>query len=309
MNKKQRTKRSVKLLFLSFMLLLLFANLAIAQDSEVKNEACLDCHDGIEETLFYTPHDLQNNKSDINCISCHSGGKTHFEDPSVENIVNPKHVSGIDALKACNSCHTPHATLDNLGFDIHQSQGLNCSSCHTVHGGKKSLLLNDNASFCMTCHDDVKQEFSRRSSHPVNQGSITCLDCHSFSKETDNNLSYDLQRACMDCHPEQGGPFLFEHEVTTSYTVGGSGCIECHSPHGSENNYLLSQPNDNLCKSCHFVPNHETAHANRDYSVENCSTCHTQTHGSFTSNLLLDPNMNTKFADNCYESGCHSQVK
>ena len=309
MKRQISTKRSLSLLFLSFLILLLSAQFAIAQDAEVENETCLACHDGIEKTLDFTPHQLQNSSIQINCVSCHAGGAVHADDPSVDNIVNPKNAMGIDALQACNGCHTPHATLDNLGFDIHQSQGLNCASCHNVHGGKKSLLLDDNAKFCYQCHADIKQEFSRRSNHPVNQGNITCLNCHSFAKETNNNLAYDMQRVCQDCHTEQAGPFLYEHEAATAYTVGGSGCVECHDPHGSENNYLLRQPTNNLCKSCHFEPTHETAHPGNNYSDVTCTVCHTQTHGSFTSNLLLDPNLNTKFADNCYQSGCHSLVK
>lgn len=305
MKRKSLTKRSLKVvLFLSLLLL----STTLQAEPKVQNETCLECHDEMSETLLSTPHQLQT-QAEIFCVSCHAGGEIHAEDPSADNIVNPKEVLGFEALKACKSCHTPHAELDDLGFDMHQSQGLNCASCHKVHGGNKSLLLDDNASFCITCHSDIKQEFSRRSNHPVRQGTITCLSCHQFSRETNNDLSYDMQRACQDCHPEQGGPFLYEHEPSTAYTVGGTGCIECHNPHGSENNYLLKQSSDNLCKSCHFEPMHETAHPNRGYSDENCVVCHTQQHGSFTSNLFLDPNMNAKFTDNCYQSGCHTLVK
>lgn len=309
MKRQNGTKRSLELLFLSFLILLLSANISFAEETKVMNETCLECHDGMDKTLVNTPHQLNNSSAEINCISCHKGGEVHIEDPSAENISNPKNLSGLDALSACSSCHNPHSQLDDLGFDIHQSQGLNCASCHNVHGGKSSLLLDDNASFCQTCHIDIKQEFSRRSNHPVNQGNINCLNCHSFSRETNNELSFDLNRVCQDCHTEQGGPFLYEHEATTAYTVGGTGCIECHNPHGSENNFLLKQPVKDLCQSCHFVPTHETAHPGRVYPINNCTECHTTHHGSFTSNLFLDPSLNTKYTDNCYQSGCHSLVK
>lgn len=304
MNRKNKTKRSLGICILSFLVLLLLGNFVLAETPAVDNETCLECHDGMDQTLLNTPHQLQKDSSIISCIFCHKGGEKHIEDPSKDNILNPQNATGLEALQACTSCHDPHTSLDNFGVDVHKSQGLNCVSCHNVHGGKKSLLLDEGAKFCLKCHSDIKEGFTRRSNHPMRQGIITCLNCHKFARETNNDWLYDMNRVCQDCHPEQGGPFLYEHTATTSYNVGGEGCVECHNPHGTENDHLLYQTTDNLCETCHWVPDHKTAHP--AFAQVTCTECHTDIHGSFVSNKFLDPNLPMKFNQNCYD--CHQLV-
>jgi predicted CXXCH cytochrome family protein len=154
-------------------------------------------------------------------------------------------------------------------------------------------------------------KFRRCSNHPVLQGNLTCLDCHTFTRRRDYNLLYDFNRICQDCHPEQGGPYLYEHEAVNAYSVEGSGCVACHEPHGSENDRLLRQPGNQLCRQCHIehiTRNHGNAWE-QVWSKYPCQYCHTETHGSFVSNLFLDPDLPAKFSGDCYNSGCHSLNK
>ncbi|MEI8341119.1 MAG: cytochrome c3 family protein, partial [Verrucomicrobiota bacterium] len=51
---------------------------------------------------------------------------------------------------------------------------------------------------------------------------------------------------CFQCHTEQRGPFVFEHQALRE------GCITCHTPHGSVNARLLNERNQTLCLKCHF---------------------------------------------------------
>ncbi len=310
MKRKNWINRSLKVLLLS-PLLLFSQNLQAADSTQfVPNETCLECHDDIGETLVSTPHQLQNNKSKVYCISCHAGGKEHIEDPSTDNIINPQTASPDKAESSCITCHTPHADLDNYGFDMHQSQGLNCSSCHKVHGQNKSLLLDKQSSFCIPCHSETKTKFARRSNHPVKQGILTCLSCHQFTKKQDDNLSYDLGRVCQSCHPEQGGPFLYEHESTIGYSVNGEGCIACHDPHGSENDNLLKQKGNDLCKQCHVqhITRNHGSQWDSNWSKLPCQSCHIDIHGSFVNDHFLDPNLEVKFGGNCYDNGCHGST-
>lgn len=303
-SKKQQTWSLVCLFAL--LSVFLFSSIGFAAEL-IDNETCLTCHEGLDQTLAMTPHQLTNDQ--ILCVSCHTGGEVHIEDPSAENIINPQNSFGEDALNNCYTCHKPHTGMGNFGFDMHSSQGMNCSSCHKVHGSNKSLLLDNKASFCLPCHTEMKLAFSRKSNHPVNQEAVNCLSCHTNSTDVNNDFAYDLERTCEGCHQEQAGPFMFEHDAANSYMVGGTGCIECHDPHGSENDNLLKQPGDNLCNSCHFEQTHTTAHPGRDYQNFNCVSCHTGFHGSMVSNLLLDPYLDQKLFDNCYQSGCHSLNK
>lgn len=278
-------------------------------DEPIEDETCLMCHEGVDSSLLSTPHALSSEIKGpalaIWCTSCHEGGEVHIEEPSWENIENPARLAGRDVKRVCTRCHTAHDRLDNYGFDTHSVEELGCAECHKVHGGARSLLLDDRARFCFKCHEAKRHEFSRNSNHPLLQGNITCLDCHMFTKRADADLAYDLGWTCRHCHPEQGGPFVYEHEAVNAYSVEGSGCIECHEPHGSENNRLLKQPGNQLCRQCHYPIGHATEHGGI-WSKYACRECHVDTHGSFVSNLYLDPNLPEKLGGDCFNSGCHS---
>ncbi|MEW6051048.1 MAG: cytochrome c3 family protein [Candidatus Zixiibacteriota bacterium] len=283
--------------------------LRAASLSEGPDDAtCLGCHDGYDKSLDSTPHRLssqiKNPSAAVACVSCHAGGAVHAEDPSAANISNPSRLVGHDAVKACASCHQAHRELDNYGFDAHAVQETNCASCHKVHNAAAMSSLRDNdAAFCGSCHTESATMLSRRSNHPVRQGAMSCLSCHQFAKRSDRNQAYDLNRVCQDCHPEQSGPFPNEHAVATSYSVEGGGCVECHNPHGSENDHLLKQSGNRLCQQCHVVPGHQTAHSGA-YANYDCVVCHTDTHGSFQDWRFLDRDLGAKLGDgSCY---CHS---
>ena len=283
-----------------------------AGSATIDDATCLDCHEDMNKTLHHTPHRLSSEitspKVNISCTSCHAGGEVHIEDPSEDNISNPANLDGRDILTVCSQCHVSHRELDNYGFDNHAVLEMNCTKCHDIHGGTRSLLLDDKASFCQKCHIETKTKFHRRSNHPVMQGNLTCLSCHRFTRRQDDNVQYDINRVCQDCHPDEGGPVLYEHDAVNGYSVQGGGCVNCHEPHGSENNYLLKQRGNGLCKNCHVE--HVTRHHNQlwdeVWSKIPCQTCHIDTHGSFVSKLLLDPDLPVKFNGDCYQSGCHS---
>lgn len=268
---------------------------------------CVGCHDGYDKTLAKTVHKLvsaaDHGAQTIACISCHSGGNAHADNPSKSNITNPASQSGYEALTACTACHLPHQGLDNYGFNAHTLQQVNCADCHKLHAAapEVGLLLDDKTEFCGRCHKSANLGFMRRSNHPVLQGAMTCLSCHRFSTRADQNLSYGIARVCEDCHTDVSGPYRYEHPVVNAYDAQGSGCIECHDPHGSENDKLLKQPVDRLCQACHSVPRHNTAHDGA-YANLDCLTCHNDIHGSAVDRRLLDPNVGAKFGGSCY---CH----
>lgn len=281
--------------------------LASLTASEIDDETCLDCHDGLETTLKFSAHRLssttEKSSTDIKCISCHNGADQHVEEPSADNISNPSRLDYNEASNSCFACHKPHQELDNYGFDAHRTNGINCSSCHTIHSSQTPDNWDKS---CYKCHQEVKTSFMLNSNHPLNQDALSCLSCHNFVKKTDDNVAYGLNQACVDCHPSQTGPFLYEHEATQFYSLEDGSCINCHQPHGSVNNHLLKQPVNNLCSSCHFEPAHLTAHPDKNYDKMSCSSCHTSLHGSFDNKKLLDPDLPSKLGRNCYQSGCHS---
>ncbi len=289
---------------------------ARADDSAVEDEACLACHDDKETQFTSGLHQLASLGGDLNrgvqCASCHSGAEAHIDDPSTENIVNPVRSTGLDARKVCLGCHQPHLDQDAFGFNPHNEQQINCASCHGVHAGDEKLLLSDDAAFCSGCHAGVEAAFTRHSQHPLRQGNITCLSCHRFTRRADHRVRLDQARVCQDCHPEQAGPFPYEHAAANGHMVEGGGCMECHEPHGSENDRLLRQPDEGLCLQCHVTPpGHLSLPALHGSirSVDNCAACHSETHGSFVSSLFLDPMLQTRLGSVQPCADCHDLTR
>jgi DmsE family decaheme c-type cytochrome len=103
---------------------------------------------------------------------------------------------------------------------------------------------------CFQCHLDTKAQFSMPYAHQVLNGKMSCSDCHDPHKGSAHlGGGTSLKRAnetCMQCHTQQRGPFVFEHEATRE------GCVVCHSPHGSTNQKMLTERNSTLCLKCHF---------------------------------------------------------
>jgi DmsE family decaheme c-type cytochrome len=289
---------------------------ATADDSDIEDETCLDCHDDQETKFASGPHRLVSLGGDqiggVKCASCHSGAEVHIDDPSAENITNPAGLTDLAARRVCLECHQPHLGLDNYGFDSHNEQQINCAACHRVHAGEDKLLLSDDADFCTRCHTGVEAAFTRRSQHPLKQGNITCLNCHQFGVRADHNVRLDQLRVCQNCHPEHEGPYPYEHPAADAYMVAGGGCLECHEPHGSENDRLLKQADEGLCLQCHMTP---PGHLNlpalhgpvRD--IDNCVACHSDIHGSFVSPLFLDPMLAARLGSPQPCADCHDLTR
>lgn len=274
--------------------LCLTAGVATAED-------CLDCHEDMAETLVGTTHE----HDAVMCGDCHRGGDQHVDDPSIDNISSPARDGASDLLATCTSCHQPHLQLDQVGFDPHQAEGLSCIDCHKVHSQATSLLLDNSGEFCGTCHTGVERQFARRSAHPLEEEILSCWSCHQFSRSNPNR-GHGQDETCLECHPDQAGPFLYEHEAGSSFTADGEGCVACHSPHGSSTERLLNQPGNGLCRQCHGVPvRHAVAHSGRWADVD-CMVCHTEIHGSYDGPNFLDPMLDTKVGDGPGDCFCHN---
>jgi len=93
---------------------------------------------------------------------------------------------------------------------------------------------------------------------------------------------------CIQCHPAQRGPFVFEHEALRE------GCTVCHNSHGSVNSKLLTVRDSNLCLRCHFqrITGTKLLIGGSDHTLRvqqgTCWTagCHEAIHGSRVSSSL-----------------------
>ena len=301
--------------FLIICLLIIFGTDVIGagtvrgDESAVEDETCLACHDDQETRFASGPHQLAslggNETNAVMCVSCHSGGEGHIDDPGPENIGNPVKQFSATTQSICSECHAPHLQSGVAGFDPHLNQDISCTDCHAIHSGYEGQLLDVEAGFCNKCHVAVVGQFRSRSNHPLTDEAVTCLSCHNVAGSNDVSLGHGSDANCAACHPEHSGPYLYEHEATSSFATDGDGCIGCHQPHGSANERLLSQPGNGLCRQCHGVPpKHTTTHSGLATQFD-CIDCHTQVHGSYDNRVFLDPQMDIKIGDQPGSCYCH----
>ena len=218
-------------------------------------------------------------------------------------LVQPTAIKGAEpvGMETCLLCHedivknfkyTAHARLH---ISLDNREVLGCESCHgegslhlEVGGGKGQYIINPgrNPTVCYQCHLGVKMAFNFQYHHPVREGRMNCINCHDPHGE-------NIYRAkgmrigrendvCMQCHQDQTRPRVFEHEALRE------GCTICHRPHGSINDKMLVENDNNLCLKCHAqiaMPNSVTigdfSHTTR-LAQGTCwsAGCHTAVHGS-----------------------------
>ena len=91
--------------------------------------------------------------------------------------------------------------------------------------------------------------------------------------------------ACLQCHAEMRGPFLWEHAPARE------DCTLCHDAHGSSHRPLLVSRVPYLCQRCHLnvqhpsklfdLLQHRRRRASRSARPEQaCARCHRAVHGS-----------------------------
>ncbi|HTM12139.1 MAG TPA: cytochrome c3 family protein, partial [Bryobacteraceae bacterium] len=55
-----------------------------------------------------------------------------------------------------------------------------CTSCHSVHRAQsvRALLRKSQTPLCEECHTDVRSQFAMPFKHRVEEGVMSCTDCH-----------------------------------------------------------------------------------------------------------------------------------
>jgi DmsE family decaheme c-type cytochrome len=265
-------------------------------DQFVGAEACETCHADLAKKFGEDPHSrlaLEHGGKGVTCESCHGPGKAHIDaggDATKTFQFSKASPRVVDAK--CLSCHA--GTHANFEHTAHGEGNIDCLSCHTVHHSKteENLLKATQPTLCYTCHTDIKPAFSQPFHHKVDEGLMTCTDCHNPHGSFNGTLQHPdsmLNRGtggdivCVKCHSETAGPFVYEHPP-----IRTEGCQRCHYPHGSPNPRLLTRNNVNqLCLQCHTASMNFTAPGvpsfhNQANQYQACTVCHSQIHGSNT---------------------------
>ena len=230
-------------------------------------------------------------------VSCSTLQRTVIEPPVIEGAT-------FVGNKACYECHTnyvrifpssPHARVFFGGAAMKDQTG--CESCHgagskhiAAGGGRGKFILNPgrDPQSCLACHLQTHAEFSLPQHHPVLEGKLNCVQCHDphgadIMKSAGTGLAMArLNETCARCHREQVKPHVYEHEALRD------GCVACHVPHGSINDKMLTQRDNNLCLRCHS-------------QVQNPST-----RGSLYIGIVDHSQFVSRGA--CWSAGCHTAI-
>ena len=265
------------------------------QTGFVGDDTCFFCHSAEGDAIKATPH----GKAAIprspaatgrTCETCHGPGQAHVDSGDKAKIRRLNAVSPRDASETCLSCHNrgDHA---NWQGSPHDSRNLSCVTCHSVHHPKSptaQLVKASELEMCATCHKTQAMKVRRTQHMPITEGKMTCTTCHNPHGSVNVKqlrVGTYINEACVSCHAEKRGPFLWEH------AAGRESCVTCHDPHGSSNDRLLVAKAPMLCQRCHIGTGHPSqifdatrvltpATASSRIYGRACVNCHSNIHGS-----------------------------
>jgi len=260
------------------------------------SETCATCHEEVAKGFASNPHTKMaqmHGKNGVTCENCHGAGKAHADSADPSKIFNPAKATTKEIDDNCLKCHRgQHANFQKSG---HGEANVSCIGCHSVHAAKDSeqLLKAAQPVLCYQCHTDIKPQFSMPYHHRVEEGAVSCSDCHdphgTFGRKG-LRASAQQDAVCTKCHNETAGPFVYEHAV-----VKTEGCTACLFPHGSPNPRMLNRANVNtVCLQCHSPSMNFTAAEpqgpthNQATQYQACTVCHNEIHGSNVSPVFFN---------------------
>jgi DmsE family decaheme c-type cytochrome len=225
-----------------------------AAEGEGPSAKCMMCHGADHEKMARTPHAVAADSRNFGCIGCHGGSSDHADNPTEkkpDQVFKGKNaVTGAAASEACLACHTTASTKQMLLWagSAHPQADVACTNCHTIHVNKDKLFNKaEQPSVCFTCHKDVRVAANKPWRHPVQEGKVTCSDCHSVHGSAGPKLAKrdTVNMTCYTCHAEKRGPFVHNHQPVQD------NCASCHNPHGSNISAMLHSRDPILCNQCH----------------------------------------------------------
>ncbi len=289
-------------------------------DEYVGSETCAACHDAQFNDVSGTKHGMLEklpawNGKVVGCESCHGPGKAHVEGSGDKTkIISFKNKNAKEISETCLGCHAGKEEHSNFRRGDHWRNNVGCTECHTAHGGKHELMKVDSLTLiggasrqnppvamlraneqqlCISCHSETRSQFTKPFHHKVLEGTMKCSDCHNPHggfEQKQTKLSFGIDAACIKCHADKQGPFVFEHAPLKL-----EGCSTCHIPHGTSNPKMLRRPQvRQLCLECHSGITDQLSdgptggpHSQTSIRSQNCTVCHAAIHGSNTSNVFF----------------------
>jgi DmsE family decaheme c-type cytochrome len=188
---------------------------------EVRNAACLQCHQGVGRMdWFGTAHEAR----DVACTDCHQVMIAVSESAQLRRAT---------VRETCATCHMEQVRRQEMSLArMPVPEGkMDCASCHNPHGtqGERLLAANSLNETCYSCHAEKRGPFLWEHA-PVVESCANCHDPH--GSRNAQMLTMPMARLCQQCHIATGHPSA--PQTPTSRFVLGRQCANCHvAVHGS----------------------------------------------------------------------------
>jgi DmsE family decaheme c-type cytochrome len=253
-------------------------------------DSCAACHQDQVDAFKNAKHGkalpkMKGIEFEKSCETCHGAGSLHAG--AGGDKLNPGFYSvKIQEASLSTSCSQCHEKSHWKGSP-HDRAGVSCSACHSVHHANNTKAQVKTAKIedtCYTCHRNVKAEMRRSAHMPVEEGKMGCSSCHDVhgTAAQKSLKAANVPQLCYQCHQEKRGPFLWDHIPVRE------NCGNCHHPHGSHHDKMLTAKQPFLCQRCHIFDRHPSTvydgsdvKEQRNYIFgQSCMGCHSNIHGS-----------------------------
>jgi len=210
---------------------------------EVRNGACLTCHD--RDVARYHWEGSVHQTRDVACTACH---QIHTGHDNVRDKVTQPAV--------CFTCHKEQrAQIDRPSHHPIPEGKMGCSDCHNPHGsiGPKLMKRDSVNDVCYTCHMEKRGPFVH-THEPVSEDCTLCHNPHGTT--TENMLKVRPPFLCHQCHTPHGPQIpqlLGQQTAGTANTLATTGknainytmargCLNCHTQVHGSNNPTVTNP-------------------------------------------------------------------
>jgi len=248
----------------------------------------------------------------------HLGSSLPASCQDCHQLIETGTISPVGLTKA-TSCADCHRNIADKGAWRHSTTiNQQCLACHqqSVEPLKIGFPTEKVQAFCFGCHTGKKVWLSRQFIHgPITIGG--CTLCHNPHGENNRYQLFEegALALCLACHSDKEGLVAEKAEDRMPYVhgiVSGGGCVICHDPHATDQQFMLKKPVNELCSGCHPgvvsktvghpLPNHPVAAPRelmRPGRKLTCASCH-DPHGSTNPLMLVQSPLGGRLCRECH---------
>ncbi|MDQ7032553.1 MAG: cytochrome c3 family protein [Desulfonauticus sp.] len=157
----------------------------------------------------------------------------------------------------------------------------------SVWGWAQNFNPVGNVKKCLTCHSELKKEFSKKIIHKPFKD-LKCTYCHNpHAAKHGHLLKEDVGILCTRCHKNERQTIKMRGYFHPPFKEGQ--CLKCHNPHASSSSHLLKAQGERLCFACHVKKQFTKKYQHIPVKNGRCLSCHDVHRSEHESLLKREP--------------------